>query len=383
MNGGALFTVVNRTVRGSSVVTAQRVAGGASAAAFSPDGQWLAVTTEAPQGQTLWLMSASGGHRRKVASGVWDPIWLPTGDQLLYSRGARLYEVTPDSHPRQLRLQLPPNSSVRGISVDVHGDRIALDVTRNQSDYNTWYDEVGLWDAHTGTFTPLVTARPPNGLVVGPFTNDGQSLLYWQDPVHSASLLSDGATLDAVSLKGQLHTLGHTFASDVGAQPFGTDQVLLWQTHSRYLFAGPKSIALWHGPRVPRIAGQVELYPSVSPNGRLLAFVYGLSQPDMVQGPTILRWMHTLRLALFSLTTGRLRTLSAAGSGVSTPLFDASGARILFTRHNDVMWTPANHRGPVVPVVTLPGSILQGYPQYGTILYSVQIADYLPEELKR
>lgn len=378
LEGGDLFTVVNHVIHGKSVVTAQRIASRASAATFSPNGQWLAVTTAAPQGQTLWLMAATGGRRQKIASDVWDPTWLPSGSELLYSHGSHMYKVTPGSRPQQLLLKLPPDSVVDGISVATRGEPIALDVTQNQGDYNTRYDEIGLWNAHTGAFTPLVKATAPNGLVVGPFTGHGKTLLYWDDPDHSASLLADGATLHAVAQNETPETIGHTFASAQGAQPFGADQVLLWQTHSRYLFAGPQTLAIWHGPMVPSIAHGVELSPTVSANGQSLAFVYGLSHPNMVQGPTILRWMTTLKLATFSLTTHRLTTLSTAGSGTMDPLFNASGTKVIFTRGNDVMWTLSNDRGSAVPVVTLPGAALQGYPQYGAILYSVQIADYLP-----
>lgn len=91
--------------------------------------------------------------------------------------------------------------------------------------YRAWYDEIGLWNTQSGRFSPLVKATVPNGLIVGPFAGNGQSLFYWDDPDHSASLQADGLTLHYVTMSGHTQTVGHTFARGgfmpAGVQVFG------------------------------------------------------------------------------------------------------------------------------------------------------------------
>lgn len=380
--GGQLYTVINTAVEGRDIVSAHRIARNVMGATFSPNGKWLAVTIRTGQNDALWLMSSSGRQRQKLGNNLWSFGWMPGGSEFLFSHDARAYKVAPGSRPVPLPLRLPPTSRVQGFSVSAAGPRIALDVTMHAGNYHAWYDEIGLWNTHGGRFSPLVRATVPNGLIVGPFTGNGQTLFYWSDPEHSASLQADGLTLHAVSMSGRTRTVGHTFASGVfmpaGVQVFGPDQAVVWQTHSRYLADAPKTISIWHGRPIPPIADGVELFPGISPDGRSITFVYGKADPASIQGPRALQWLTSLKLATYALATGRLASLSSAGVGVSDPLFNQSGSKILFTRQNDVLWTRADNRGSAVPVAVMRGSAVQGYPQYGAILYSVQIADYLP-----
>ena len=377
---GQLYTLVNTVVDGRNIVSTHHIAHNVVGATFSPNGKWLAVTVQAGQWRALWLVSSSGSQRQKLGNNLGSTAWMPGGSEFLYSHGKRAYKIAPGSQPVSMPLRLPADSRVQGFSVSSAGRRIALDVTMHANN-RAWYDEIGLWNTQSGRFSPLVKATVPNGLIVGPFTGNGQSLFYWDDPDHSASVQADGLTLHSVTMSGRTQTVGHTFASGgfmpAGVQVFGSEQAVVWQTHSRYLFDPPKTISIWHGRPIPAIASGVELFPSISPDGRSIAFVYGKADPTMRPGPRGIQWLTSLKLATYPLATGRLTAITSAGAGVSNPLFNQSGSKILFTRQNDVLWTRADNRGSAVPVAVLPGTALQGYPQYG-ILYSVQIADYLP-----
>jgi len=56
-------------------------------AALSPDGQWLAVTSDRSGNDDLWIMPATGGSMRRLtthASPDWFGQWSPDGKQILF-----------------------------------------------------------------------------------------------------------------------------------------------------------------------------------------------------------------------------------------------------------------------------------------------------------
>ncbi len=378
LHGGQLYTILNNVVDGRNSVSEHRIAQKVLGATFSPNGKWMAVTMQERQQQALWLISSTGDRRQKLGDNLWSFAWQPSGAEFLYSQGKHMYKIAPGSQPTLLPLHLPADSRVQGFSVRSAGNQIALAVTMHVDNYRTWYDEIGLWNTHSSHFSPLVKATVPNGLIVGPFTGNGKSLLYWVDPDHSASIQADGLTLHAVSMNGNTQSIGHTFAVSAGVQVFGTHQAMVWLTHSRYLFDSPKTISIWHGRSIPPVAKGVELFPTISQNSRSIAFVYGKADPTITQGSAMQRWLMTLKLATYQLATGQVTTITSAGKDVFSPHFNQSGSKILFTRYDNVLWTRADNRGSAVPIAIMSGSTLQGYPQHGTIQYAVQITDYLP-----
>lgn len=378
IHGGQLYTLINHIVAGKNKVSAYAAGNHVLGAEFSPNGKWMAVTQSDGSQQSLWLVSSNGRIRDKLGDNIVDPVF-PSPNQLMYSIGNKVYTMTLGQNARHIILSLPNNSSIRGISINHHDGQVAFAVVRNVTNYRLWYDEIMVWNRASHTLRLLVKAGVPNGLIVGPWAKNGDSLFYWNDPDHSASLLADGTSLYNIAKHGPATLVGHTFTTRDGVIPFGTNQAVVWNTQSRYLFAAPKTLQLWHDRYVPPMKNNVMLYPTISAQGSRLAFVYGLTLNPSAQGPQVLKWLTTLKLATFDLRTGTLTTLPAAGSGVSTPMFNATGQQILFTRQNDVCWIRVKNHSQAVPIVTMPGHTIQGYPQYGSILYAVEIADYLPK----
>ena len=121
---------------------------------------------------------------------------------------------------------------------------MAFAVVRNVTNYRQWYDEIMVWNRVSHTLRLLVKASVPNGLIVGPWAKNGDSLFYWTDPDHSASLLADGTSLYNIAKHGPATLVGHTFTTKDGVIPFGTNQAVVWNTQSRYLFVAPKTLQL-------------------------------------------------------------------------------------------------------------------------------------------
>ncbi|MCL6444684.1 MAG: hypothetical protein K6T83_14730 [Alicyclobacillus sp.] len=131
-------------------------------AKFSRDGRWLAAWVEdpIPQGQeyteTLWLLSADGSFRARLATGnhvIAD--WSPSSDELIYGYGSKMFTVTPRHQATPVPLRVPKDVSVDDIRFSPNAQFVALNVTFPQHiAKQSWlrHDEIGLWNRHTGNF---------------------------------------------------------------------------------------------------------------------------------------------------------------------------------------------------------------------------------------
>ncbi|OAG93412.1 hypothetical protein AYW79_10745 [Ferroacidibacillus organovorans] len=262
-------------------------------------------------------------------------------------------------------IHLPRNSVINGLAFSAEDQNAAVSITRNYGNISKWYDQIGVWNRSSGAWRPMVTASVPNGLMLGPFAGNGQSLFYWNDPMHSASILADGVPLHNLSLNGKNQVVGHTFATNQSVQPFGADRAVVWQSHSRHLFAGPKTIAIWPDATIPVSKGSVQLDPALSSSG-VLAYVVGKEENNMIQSNrNVMRWMQSLKLATYNPNTHKTNIITTAGNGVMTPYFNDNGSRIVFVRQNAVMWVSATNRGPT-HLIAKTGAISPSFPQYGS-----------------
>lgn len=375
VSGGELYTIINTRVADKPIVTVHDVMGHVLSATFSPDGAWLWTRVSSGNSATPWVVSANGRTRYKLAEGAENLTWLAHGHTLIYSRANIIYRMTPGSNPVTLSIHLPQNSVISGLSFSAGDQNAAVSITRNSGNITKWYDQIGVWNRSSGAWRPIVTASAPNGLILGPFARNGQSLFYWDDPMHSASILADGVPLHNLNLSGKNQVIGHTFATDQSIQPFGADLAVVWQSHSRYLFAGPKTIAIWPGATIPVGKSSVQLDPALSSSGDL-AYVEGKEDNQMIQSNrNWMRFIESLKLATYNLNTHKTNIITAAGSGVMTPYFNGNGSRIVFVRQNAVMWVTATNRGPA-HLIAKNGAASPGSSQYGS-KSAFMIADVL------
>lgn len=365
ISGGELYTIINTRTANKHIVAVHNVMDHVLSATFSPDGAWLWTRVSSGNSATPWIVSANGRIRYKLAGGAENLTWLAQGHTLIFSRANKIYKMTPGSRPVIWPIHLPRNSVINGLAFSAGDQNAAVSITRNYGNISKWYDQIGVWNRLSGAWRPMVTASVPNGLMLGPFAGNGQSLFYWNDPMHSASILADGVPLHNLSLNGKNQVVGHTFATNQSVQPFGADRAVVWQSHSRYLFAGPKTIAIWPDATIPVSKGSVQLDPALSSSG-VLAYVVGKEENNMIQSNrNVMRWMQSLKLATYNPNTRKTNIITTAGNGVMTPYFSGNGSRIVFVRQNEVMWVNVTNRG-LAHLIAKTGAISPGSPQYGS-----------------
>ena len=371
IDGGNLYTLTN-SLPGAPSPSARFVQGHALSATFSGDGKWLMVMTVA-NNQLEWsLVAADGSKKEKLGASVYAGAFTPTGHTYYYSTdNGAFYRVTPPDSPQLVPLKLQKNSRISGISF-YSGSLAAVTVTANDNQFAQAraYDEIALW--HTGSRHPLLLfrAKAPNGLVMGPWLN-AHEFFYWTDPDHSASIMADGLPLYLYNLSGRSRQVARTYAESSSVLPVSATSALLWENGYRYYYLGVQNGLMdWPNGFIPIPAHQLALFPALSPNRATIAFVDGPKWPsDQFNAPGAIRnWFSQLRLATVSLPGGRVHILESAGSDVSTPAFDPTGKRIVYSQGNQAAWVFANGTGVRHVFASAPPS---------PALNSLQIASYL------
>jgi Tol biopolymer transport system component len=102
-------------------------------ARYSPDGRWVAYTSDQSSQYEIYLRPAAGGGEVRVsADGGLDPEWNPSGGELFFLRGRDLYSVEvrsnaarPVSAERKL-LTLPGGARPRFLLPSADGKRFVI-----------------------------------------------------------------------------------------------------------------------------------------------------------------------------------------------------------------------------------------------------------------
>lgn len=381
LNGSLLYVLVDSSSSGTGHAQARLVDEHAISAAFSPNGKWLAVQTQANQGSVsqpiedsqLWLMSVDGKQKYNLGSVSYvQGLWIGP-ETFMYTDGtSHVYSVQPGGEPSTLPLQLPAGVTVNALCMNPKTKMVAIDEVVPDANGNVVnrHDVIGIWNPATGHVNNMLTAPTSDGFILGPWTADGTRLFYWPDPFHSASIAADGLQLHILSMDGTTQGVSVTLTGQDPVKPVGGGSAILQVGGSRYLFV-KKTIELWNGrqliplpdsstgnmsgsakastggtqAQVPTAGAQsgqrtstagsasaqrTQVWPTVNPNGTMVAYSEGPVLSMNAGQPDISQWWEQMQLVTMNLKTGVRNVLSRAGLGVVDPEFTSNGQYITY-----------------------------------------------------
>ncbi|MHB1682669.1 MAG: TolB-like translocation protein [Bacilli bacterium] len=385
-DGGNLYTILNRG-RESDLASFHFIADHVLWAKFSPDGRWLALERIASGAtglqRTLWLISANGEQRREVAAGARIPAgtWMPGGSTYLYGIH-HLYSLRPLGSPHNLPLRFTGKATIQAIEFTPQGHTAAFLIREHTQGISGSYDEIGLWSKGEQSMRPLVVVAPPNGLVLGPFSADGQSLFYWPAPARAPGAASvSRSMLSVVTLGGQGATVAETPVLQRAIQPFGQSRALVLVAGSLPATRANLRLAIFQKGSLSMLPGNgnvVEQWPAINPQATQIVCVTAASSGGSRPVHGVHSLQGHLQLAVYNLGSANFHTISAAGVDVSMPVYDATGRRIVYIQNGNVMWISADGKG--APHFVAGPALWRGNSTAPPIAkqQSVVIADYLP-----
>lgn len=331
VQGGHLFLLVDGTVR---AVAHQ---GQASAPAWSGDGRWVAFRTTAAGGQEQIAIAGLDGNVQVVSlPGGGGFAWSPTGATLALSpnSGARgLWLVEPGGVPRPL--------AAAGQSVDMiwapDGKSLAYALVLP-------FDPSHPEQRSDAIFTVPTSGGEPTQHYVAPHAGirwvgwwpDGKGVLFWQDPMHSASLAADGSPLLSLALPGSNARLLEPgmLAIRPSWAPDGKRLTLtsgggreLWRGHAISIC----TLAAESCKPVAQPDDMVSLEPAWSPSGDVIAFVRAprLTQPVRSAADQE-AWLGSRSLWLVGADGQGARAVAGAAKGVFAPTWARDGHHLLY-----------------------------------------------------
>ena len=303
---------------------------------WSPDGRFIAFTSDRDDAPQLFVLPVGGGEARQVTDieeGVRSPRWSPEGDRIAFLRQdpkpdsvkqreerygdfAVEDEVTRHTHlwtvdvsdvlapsltaacdsigagcmprPEPDRLTEGDTLTVTGFAWSPAGDRIAVSHA-DRPTITAWNSaDIALLDADTGALTPLVS-RPgmdtgpvwsPDGSQIFFETTGGEDLVFYENEQY-ARIPADGGTITPLA------TAFDEDLSDVHWTPQGI-YAAAWQKTERHLVRlDPETGSVAVAGTAPRVLGSM----SFSEDGAEVAL--------MGQTPTTLREIYRTPLASF------------------------------------------------------------------------------------
>jgi len=377
---GLLYTLDGQT----GEVKAVTESGQALYPAWSPDGQWLAfVRVTGPQaldGQ-LWITRPDGSQAHQVQGlpglvGSRDFAWSPAADVLAVSTENGLWLVPTEGEPRRAADQ-------GGTAWSPDGKSLAYSAVLP-------FDPQNPEDRSDALYTIAVEGGQPvkqieaaqAGIMPAGWWSDGKGLLYWVDPLHSASIAADGLGLVSLRLgdaKPQTLTSGLVHPDWLSFSPQG--KLLLVKGGGRIVWAGKSlaviDVAAGRVQDLPNPEGSVSLDPSFSPDGKHISFVAAKDLGNNVWGfedpKDLSAWVATRTLWIEDADGGNAHPLASAGGGVYQPLWSKDGGHLLYVRDNALWMVGSEGRAPAKIVDLLPApQDLFGF--YGYLSFSGQFA---------
>jgi dipeptidyl aminopeptidase/acylaminoacyl peptidase len=308
----------------------------AASPAWSADGEWIAYLQYAcphpdhsvPAGETLAVVRANGRDGRVFADWAGsvfadDFSWSASGHRLAVApRSGGIWTAQPAGGVGLVtgaqRVSGPPLWSP-------DGSRIAYAATLPYTEPLRRSDALFLVPSAGGKPQAIDVARNA-GIVPAGWWPDGQGLLFWVDPLHSASIAADGLTLE---------TFGFGRAPTPIAQTLVDRRWVTWSRQGRLLLADGQGRPPWTRARVTVcppaggcVTGQPGVQPAWSPDGGRIAYISaGQLWVELADG----RGAHAV---------------AGAAAGASSPMWTADGKRLLYVRGGDVWAVSAAGGGP-------------------------------------
>lgn len=332
-----------------------RPVGRAGLAAWSRGGAWLAFqqtvgpSAGSPALVELWLVRADGTGQVKV-TGL-PPLvnfiftWSLTDDVLaVMPQGGTdakgLWLVRPGGNATLLAAGDAPVSS---FAWSPDGRTIAYSRTL------PFTGPIGRSDA---LLTVPVSGGAPTqrlvsdnaGILGIAWAPDGLTLLYYDDPQHSASLLMDGVPLTTLALSpsrrsgvfpgGKIDIFdewvdAHRFIAVIGGDRFPTMNKTLAICDIDALSCAP----------IASQPGTVSLQPALSPDRTRVAFIRAAESlgGGFSSEAAATAWMQTRTLWVVDLRSGIAQQQAAAGKGIFSPAWSRDGQHLLLT-HEQAAW---------------------------------------------
>jgi len=338
---------------------------------WSPDGRWLAyirVTGE------VWIARADGSRLHAIPglpTQVTSVSWAPAADRLAVlasqSASSSLWIVTPDGRPHHIA------TGATSVRWSPDGTALAYSLTLPH------HNPVSRSDA---LFTMSVTGGRPikrivakgDGIQVAGWWPTGKGVLYWRDPLHSASLASDGLGLYSLPFGKAPRLLAPTLPYSDFVRWSSMDQLLLLVTGGGRELWHNKTLIICdvqtnHCRPLLRRSKVVMLDPAWAPSGREVAFVEardlgpvsGFADPR-----ALLPWIRSRTLWVASITNARVCAVRLpAGQGVFAPEWTYHSDGLLYFRDGSLWLTRVDGSPPVKIVDSLssnPGLVVNyGY----------------------
>jgi dipeptidyl aminopeptidase/acylaminoacyl peptidase len=369
--------------------------GPATAPAWSPDHRWLEVrVAPAPppnhpfayEPSAVFVVRADGGGVRRLtplSRDVTDSAWSPTADVLAVTSFRRH-----QGHGYRVDLQTPTAPShrtvvtakfVSGIAWSSDGTALAVSAPiydRRKVERLRWTGDILTVDAETDARRTIAAQR---GVILdlAGWTPDGQTILYWPDPMGSGSIAADGLPLYAVRADGgtahRISNGGLVHPSWLAFAPGGATFSVA-DGHDRTVWGHHKHVDVCAAStpcvRQPQPRTKVSLWPAWAPDGTQ---VFARLTWRRLDGPfyprSLAQWTSYSRL--FEVRHGEApEPVLGVPVGATAPSYAADGT-LLFIRGSSIWLKPPG--SPARRAVTLVGGLHVGN-YYGFIPYRQLIA---------
>ena len=337
---------------------------GGAPVGWSSDGRWLAITSGTPPARRLWLQASSGGPPLAVGlpGTVVAALWSPSADTLAVTVDGPpgVWLVAAGSEPRR-RAAL--DGTVSAPLWSPSGRTIAVVETITAADAAGDTDRIETVPAAGGA--PLVQDQgaPGPALYLAAWWPDAGGLLFWQVPLHGASLEDGSWPLQSLRFGGAPTTLAPsapTFLPPASSLRSAAVAVVTGagrgsQSDRQLQLCVPTAVRC---STVGGAPGTVALDPAWSPAGHRLAFVRAADtgiDNTLATAADVEAWSATVRLCVLDPATGAVTTLAAAGSGVADPTWSSDGQHLFFTRRDGALqslWLVGSTGGPAVQLAS-------------------------------